>query len=109
MRGNAERVAVARLAVEGRVRGYEDAFDQSMVAQAPKEFPGGVAGALQCDQLERVHRVALRQALAQFLGEIGHGIPTTHTIRIKPVQQLAQAVVRLAPLFQARRNLIAVQ
>ena len=53
LRGDAERVAVARLAVERRVRRDQHAFDERMVAQPPEEFLRGVARALFANQFER--------------------------------------------------------
>ena len=50
--GNAQGVAVARLAVKGGAGGDEDAFNERAVGQPPEEFLGGVARALTPRQFE---------------------------------------------------------
>ena len=50
LRGDAERVAVARLAVERGIGGNQNAFDERMVVQPPEKFLRGVVRALLADE-----------------------------------------------------------
>ena len=65
LRGDAERMAVAGVAVERRVGRDEHAFDERVVAQPPEEFLRGVARALFADQFEGGQGVMRAQLLAQ--------------------------------------------
>jgi hypothetical protein len=102
LRGNAQCVAIADLAVERRVRGNEDAFDKGMVREAPKKFLGGVAGTLLANQFQRLQRVMAPQFFPQRLGQIRHRLPTRHAMNVKPFQNLRDAVSRFAPRFKLR-------
>ena len=60
LRGNAERVAVAGLAVKRGIGGNQNTFDERAVGQLPEKFLRGVARALLADKFERLQRIIFR-------------------------------------------------
>src|ERR1035437_10444024 len=95
--GDAERVTVARFAVERRVRRDEHAFDQRLVAQPPQELLRGVARPLFADELKRAQLVMRLQLRAQGLGQIRHRLPGSDAMRVEPLEHLRDSIGRLAP------------
>ena len=95
--GDAQRVAIGRLAVEGRVGRNQHAFDERPVLQSPEEFLGAVPGALFAHQAQRAERPDRGQSGSQRSGEIGHGIPGLDAARVQPVQHLFETVGRFVP------------
>ena len=106
--GNAERVAVAGLAVKRGIGGNQHAFDERMVVQPPEKFLRGVARALLCG---RVPAYAVKSASAQFFPQrfrqICHRLPVRRAAGVKPFEQLRDAVSRLVPLLELRLQFFA--
>ena len=101
LRGDAQRVAVAGLAVERGVGGDEHALDERAIGQPPEELLRGVGRALLADEFEDVEREGLGQLRAKRLGQIRHRVPARDAALVEPVQHLPGAVSRRAPLLQA--------
>ena len=90
-------MAVARLAVEARIGGNEDAFDERAVTQFPEKFLRAVARALGADQFERLERVMFLELLAQRFGQVAHRVPRGRARYVEPMQQLIHPIGGLAP------------
>src|SRR4051812_43204333 len=71
--GNTEGVAIAPLAVEGRIGGDQDAFDHRLIVKTPKKLLGRVVGALFSNEIDRLQRIGLAQLVAKGGREITHG------------------------------------
>ena len=52
LRGDAERVAVAGLAIKRGICGNQNAFDERMIVQSPEKFLRGVVRTLLADEFE---------------------------------------------------------
>ena len=77
-----------------------------MVAQPPKKFLRRISRALLANQFERLKCVLIFQPLPQCFRQIRHRLPTRHAMHIQPLQQLRNAISRLAPRLKLRRYLI---
>ena len=96
--GNAERVAVARVAVKRRIGGNQNAFDERMVVQPPEEFLRGHRARPACGRVPSVwSEKSFVELFAQRLGQIRHRLPGRDAADVKPFEQLRDAINRLIP------------
>ena len=120
--GNAERMAVARVAVKRGIGGYQNAFDERMVVKPPEKFLGGIAFtsvphcgttedgcALFADEFERLERKVFLQFFAERLGQVRHRFPARDVMDIKPFEQLGHAILGLLPGGEQRFQFLARQ
>jgi len=98
--GDAERVAVAGIAVKCGIGGDQDAFNEHMVVEPPEKFLGGVTRTLLADQFQVQEQEVLGEFFAQRLGQVRHRLPGRDAVDIQPFKQLRDAINRLAPRFE---------
>jgi len=107
--GNAKRVAVAGIAVEGGIGRDEDALDVRVIGQPPKKFLGGVNRALFANQRKGLKRKVLGELFAEHLGKVCHRLPAGGAMNVKPFEQLPDAVGGLIPRLELRGQFVAGQ
>ena len=105
LRGNAERAAVAGLAVERGRGGDEHGLDELAVAEPKEEFLGRIVRA------EPPHRSSMElqaepfaERRAQRGGQVGHRLESLRPLAVNPIEQLAGAEAGLAERHQPRRS-----
>ena len=107
--GDAERMAVAGVAVKRGIGGDQNAFDERMVVQPPEKFLRGVVCALFADEFERLERKVFLQFFAERLGQVRHRFPARDAMDIKPFEQLGHAILGLFPGGELRFQFLARQ
>ena len=109
LRGDAERVAVARLAVKRGIGGNQNAFDERAVGQFPEKFLRDVARALFADEFKCLQGIIFRQLRAQFFRQVRHRVPARDALDVKPFEQLGDTINRLLPKFELGFEFLAGQ
>jgi hypothetical protein len=90
-------MAVAGFAIKRGAGRNENAFNEGMIGEAPKEFLSGVPRALLPQQFEGVQSIVFSELVPQSFWKIGHGVPVDGAMKVKPLEKLADTVHRLAP------------